>query len=85
MVDWFLQTGIKRDVKLLEAERDELKANVNMGAIAQFRLKEREWLARVAEVRCHTTSPRAIRAHATCDRRTHAGATHILRRALATA
>ena len=42
---------------MLEAERDELKADVNMGAIQEFRAKEKEWRARIAEVRLQARAP----------------------------
>ena len=41
---------VQRELKLQEAQRDDLKANVNMGAIQEFKRKEREWLARVADL-----------------------------------
>ncbi len=44
------QDDVMYRISVLEAERDELKGNVNMAAIAEFRVKEREYKAHLAEV-----------------------------------
>lgn len=41
---------MKYEISVLEQQRDELKANVNMGALAEYKQKEEEHKARVAEL-----------------------------------
>merc|ERR1712238_140431 len=41
---------IKRDISILEEERDSIARNANMGAIAEYRKKEQDYLLRVSEL-----------------------------------
>jgi structural maintenance of chromosome 4 len=38
--------SIKNDISVLEKERDSLSKNANMGAIAEYRKKEADYLSR---------------------------------------
>jgi structural maintenance of chromosome 4 len=46
---------MKYEISVLEQQRDELKANVNMGALAEYKQKEGEYKARVLELEQATT------------------------------
>ena len=54
-----VQDDMMYRISVLEAERDELKGNVNMGAIAEFRVKDREYKAHLAEARAGVAAARA--------------------------
>ncbi|POM73526.1 Structural maintenance of chromosomes protein 4 [Phytophthora palmivora] len=41
---------MKYEISVLEQQRDELKANVNMGALTEYKQKEEEYKARVVEL-----------------------------------
>ncbi|TMW57807.1 hypothetical protein Poli38472_014410 [Pythium oligandrum] len=41
---------MKYEISVLEQQRDELKANVNMGALVEYKQKEREYQSRVEEL-----------------------------------
>mmetsp|Transcript_40140 Transcript_40140/g.83997 ORF Transcript_40140/g.83997 Transcript_40140/m.83997 type:complete len:1377 (+) Transcript_40140:128-4258(+) len=42
--------SIKNDISVLEKERDDLAKNANMGAIAEYRKKEADYLSRVSDL-----------------------------------
>ncbi|TDH65361.1 hypothetical protein CCR75_002999 [Bremia lactucae] len=46
----FSKEEMKYEISVLEQQRDELKANVNMGALAEYKQKENEYKARVLEL-----------------------------------
>ncbi|EQC42732.1 hypothetical protein SDRG_00455 [Saprolegnia diclina VS20] len=57
----FSKEEIKYELAFLIQQRDELKANVNMGAIAQYKKKEKEYIARSNELHAATDTRDAKR------------------------
>uniref|UniRef100_A0A7S4QBT5 Structural maintenance of chromosomes protein 4 n=1 Tax=Ditylum brightwellii TaxID=49249 RepID=A0A7S4QBT5_9STRA len=49
-LEQFSREEVKRDIALLEKERDTLAKNANMGAIAEYRKKEADYLSRIGEL-----------------------------------
>ncbi|OQS04276.1 structural maintenance of chromosomes protein 4 [Thraustotheca clavata] len=57
----FSKEEMKYEISVLEQQRDELKANVNMGAIAEYKKKEKEFTNRVSELEAATNERDAKR------------------------
>ncbi|OQR89722.1 structural maintenance of chromosomes protein 4 [Achlya hypogyna] len=57
----FSKEELKYELPILVQQRDELKANVNMGAIAEYKKKEKEFAVRVGELDEATSSRDAKR------------------------